>query len=426
MPEVAIFGLWHQGVVAAASLASKTTNVTGLSKDKSVVSHLSEARSPIFEKDLDQLLEAKLSAGFLRFESPAHFDLGNCDIVFLSHDIPTQNNEPDLTEFLSDFEYVLHNCRNDSILVISAQIPVILLDDLELRANDQHPKKRINLTYIPENLRLGSAIDRFISPRLPVVGCDNKNCFERLTQILPQSAKWQPTTKKNAVMLKHTLNSFLGVSICFANEIDSICRRVGANGSEVLSLLKLEPRIGQQLPLSPGLGFSGGTLARDLALLQKIGIQTGSKSLLIDNALPSNNRRNEVLFDSVLEFCDQNSITKLAVLGLTYKASSSTLREAASVVFLKKCEAKNLNTSIFDPNFERIDELDVVEVMNIKSSVESAVSQAELICVFNDGQEILDFDPNKFFSTSRKIYVFDPMRYLDVRSKWIGEKFQFL
>jgi UDPglucose 6-dehydrogenase len=426
MTEIAIFGLWHQGVIAAASLASNVNHVTGLSNDQTIVSLLSKARSPIFETDLDQLLESKLNAGFLSFGSPSNFDFEKVEFIFLSHDIPTKENEPDLTEFLDDFDYVTDHCNEKSIIIISAQIPVTLFDDLDLRVRGQFPEKSLNLCYIPENLRLGSAIDRFMNPQLPVVGSDNKKCFERLVRILPKPSSWQLTTQKNAIMLKHALNSMLGASICFANEIDSICRRVGANGFEVLSLLKLEPRIGRQLPLAPGLGFSGGTLARDLALLQKISNQTGSHSLMIGNILRSNEMRNENLFASVLELCDAKSIENVAILGLTYKASSSTLREAASVKFLRRCEEKKLNIAIFDPNLDRFDEANVIEGMNMEPSVMDAVSKAGLICIFNDSQEILDFDPANFFTANREVYVFDPMRYLDVNTKWIGKNFIFV
>src|SRR5476651_1923622 len=72
-------------------------------------------------------------------------------------------------------------------------------------------------------------------------------------------------------MVKHALNAFLALSICFANELGNLCDEVGADGKRVGEVLRMEPRIGTKAMLMPGLGFSGGTLARDMQTLRSLG-----------------------------------------------------------------------------------------------------------------------------------------------------------
>ena len=60
----------------------------------------------------------------------------------------------------------------------------------------------------------------------------------------------------SAEMVKHSINSFLAMSICFTNELASLAETVGANIKDIETGLKSENRIGKRAYLSPGLAFS--------------------------------------------------------------------------------------------------------------------------------------------------------------------------
>jgi len=55
--EVAVIGLWHQGVVASACLAESGINVIGVNESTSLVESLLVGKSPIFEPGLERLLK---------------------------------------------------------------------------------------------------------------------------------------------------------------------------------------------------------------------------------------------------------------------------------------------------------------------------------------------------------------------------------
>jgi UDPglucose 6-dehydrogenase len=76
---------------------------------------------------------------------------------------------------------------------------------------------------------------------------------------------------RSAEVTKHAINAFLAGCISFANEIGNLCDEAGADALKVAEGIGTDERIGQKLPLKPGLAFAGGTLARDLKILQYLG-----------------------------------------------------------------------------------------------------------------------------------------------------------
>ena len=71
-----------------------------------------------------------------------------------------------------------------------------------------------------------------------------------------------------AEMIKHATNAMLATQISLANELAMIGEGHGADTQLVAKAMKLDPRIGRNAYVRPGLGFAGGTLPRDLRALQ--------------------------------------------------------------------------------------------------------------------------------------------------------------
>src|SRR5437660_12764252 len=86
-------------------------------------------------------------------------------------------------------------------------------------------------------------------------------------------------------MAKHAINAFLGTSISLANEIGDLCAAVGADGHAVARAMRLDRRIGERARVTPGLGFAGGTLARDLRFLERLATEVGLRPTIAPAAL---------------------------------------------------------------------------------------------------------------------------------------------
>jgi UDPglucose 6-dehydrogenase len=101
----------------------------------------------------------------------------------------------------------------------------------------------------------------------------------------PFAAELLWMSPESAEMVKHALNGFLAISVCYANELGDICADVGADMNDVTRGLRSDPRIGTKAYLRAGEAYTGGTLGRDVVTLATVG--TGP---LIAAIKPSNDR----------------------------------------------------------------------------------------------------------------------------------------
>ncbi|PYJ41640.1 MAG: UDP-glucose/GDP-mannose dehydrogenase family protein, partial [Verrucomicrobia bacterium] len=113
--------------------------------------------------------------------------------------------------------------------------------------------------------------------------------------------------------------------------------------------LRSESRIGPKAYIRAGSAFAGGTLARDVVTLTKIAGEHGQEAVLIKAILRSNEghkdwamRRLETLFPNLGQI-------KVAVLGLTYKPGTDTLRRSSSVELCSALLMRGCVVYCFDP-----------------------------------------------------------------------------
>jgi len=352
--RLAVLGLWHQGLVAAACLADLGYTVSASDPSRDVVAGLKAGRPPVSEPGLEALVRQGVEAGRLQFHDDMAAAVEGAAFVFVAFDTPVDDQDrSDLSGIYDAVRGIAGRLAPDAVVYVTAQVPVgtcARLHDL-LRA---HGAGQVSIAYSPENLRLGQAIERFRHPALPVIGTDDDRTFARLTELLaPLSSDWRRTNLATAETLKHALNGFLAVSICFANELGNLCDAVGADGAKIAELLRLEPRVGPKAMLVPGLGFSGGTLARDIATLRGLGDDHGIATTMLDGAWASNQAQNKTVVQRLKALLPSLATARVCVLGLTYKADTSTLRRSAAIEVIDELLAAGATVTAHDPGVDR-------------------------------------------------------------------------
>src|SRR5262249_4304466 len=133
---------------------------------------------------------------------------------------------------------------------------------------------------------------------------------------------------ESAEMTKHALNAFLATSVTFINELARVCEAVGADAKEVERGLKSEARIGPKAYLSPGAAFAGGTLARDVGFLIELGQKHHVGTPLFQGVKAGNDLHKDWLRQWLLRLAAGIEGPTVAVLGLTYKPGTNTLRRS--------------------------------------------------------------------------------------------------
>ena len=353
---VTVLGLWHQGIVAAACHADWNYDVIASDHDAVKISRLSQGKAPLFEPGLDDLLQRGLTAGKLKFTAAPVDAVKDSTFVLIAFDTPVDDNDrSDLTEIFLTIDEITPSLADGVVLHITAQVPVGTCDKLTARIRQMRPQLKFGIVYSPENLRLGQAIERYRKPPLPVLGSDDSAAIDALEKLYaPCGVKWERCTLRTAEMSKHALNGFLALSVTFANELGNLCDSVGADGYRLAELLRLEPRIGTKAMLFPGLGFSGGTLARDLQTLRGLGDKFTIETNLFDGAWTSNQHQNRLVARRLKShFGGSLAGKKICVLGLTYKPDTSTLRRSAALEVIADLAAAGAEISTSDPKADR-------------------------------------------------------------------------
>jgi UDPglucose 6-dehydrogenase len=350
-----VIGLWHQGIVGAACLAELGVSVVAADHDAGKVERLGGGKAPLYEPGLDALIAAGLGSGRLRFSADVAASVEGCPYVLIMFDTPVNDrDESDLSEVFATAAEIAPHLQEGVVLYVTAQVPVGSCDEIARIIREASPSLKFGIAYTPENLRLGQAIERFRRPALPVIGADDPATLDRLEPLLaPLGVKWERVDLRTAEMTKHALNAFLATSICFANELGNLCDEVGADGRRVAEVLRLEPRVGPKAMLFPGLGFAGGTLARDMQTLRSLGDRTGLETPLLDGAWESNGRQNQLVARKLRKAFGDLKGVRAAVLGLTYKPDTSTLRRSASLEIIADMAAAGMIVAAHDPKADR-------------------------------------------------------------------------
>lgn len=344
------------------------------------IAKLKQGHAQVFEPGLDSLLAKGIASGRLNFTTSHTEAVRGAPYVFVMFDTPVdENDQSDLTDIFRTIESIAPAIAPGATILVTSQVPVGTCDELKKILRKAAPDSTATFAYSPENLRLGQAIERFMAPPLPVIGCDDAETFEQLLKIFrPLAPEWHRVSLRSAEMLKHALNAFLGLSICFANELGNICDAVGADGMRVGEMLRLEPRVGAKAMLLPGLGFSGGTLARDMQTLRGLGRRHHLETPLLDGAWTSNAEQNRLVVRKLKKALPKLEGARVTVFGLTYKADTSTLRRSAALQVIADLAAEGAIVSAHDPKADR-DELSALKGFTFFDDPLDAVRDAEAL-----------------------------------------------
>jgi UDPglucose 6-dehydrogenase len=382
MKKIFVIGIWHLGSVVSACLGDLGNQIFCFDYDSKVREDLRKGKLPIEEPELTDLF----SKGNINVEDNLE-KIKECDFVYLAFDTPLDNqNKPDLQ--------LIHQAIRDSIpylknqiIIISSQIPVGTSDKiLQILSNSN---KGNEICYTPENLRLGNAINCYMKPERMVFGLSSEDIKKDIEELfLPIKTEKHFTTLKIAEMLKHTLNAYLATLISFSGEISDICEKQRINAYEVIRLLKLDERVSKKAPLEPGLGFSGGTLKRDLQVLR--GLQN---TLLIDAVFKANEWRAWKLPLIILS----KPYKSVGILGVTYKKGTDTLRDSPAINLMKNL--KGINFYVYDPLCR-----EKIVGAKVCSSIKEVAENSEVIVIFTDYdefKEIVNYDVDFIIDTKR-------------------------
>jgi len=312
---------------------------------------LNAGQTPVHEPDLPEIIQRNLRAGRLHYTTDYSEGLAKAELVFICTDTPMDaNDDSDLSSIYTIAENIGRHVRGDIVLCVTAQVPIGTSEDLAKVVRSLAPAHACGVAYVPEFLRLGIAVGTFRQADRFVIGCNDPAVAERVATLYkPLGRPTVFTDIRSAEMAKHASNAFLATSISFINEIADMCEMLGSDALEVAHILKLDQRIGKQAFLSPGLGFAGGTLGREIRALQKLAKDHQISTPMMDAVWEINAHRAQLVSRRLSALIGSLRNHQVGILGLTYKAGTSTLRRAISLDIARDLIGQGAKVKAFDP-----------------------------------------------------------------------------
>jgi len=346
--NILVVGLWHLGCVTAACLAKKH-RVIGYDPSPQAVDDLKLGKPPLYEPHLVEALVDAGVLGSLSFTSDLASAVHKSDAIYIAFDTPVDKDDKvDLSPVENALAEATQHMRDGQLVIVSSQVPVGTCR--RLHAKILAAGKNVGFCYTPENLRLGTALEAFMKPERIVFGVSDMSLQGKLEEIFAGvSGERIYMSLQSAEMVKHAMNSYLALMISFSGEISNLCEQTDANAIPVMDALRKERRVSPNAPLSPGLGFGGGTLARDLQILRGIGKEKGIATPMLDATFNSNRERMDYVRQRLSFALGGLAGKEVAFFGLTYKPNTDTLRRSLALDVIDSLKSSGARVRAYDP-----------------------------------------------------------------------------
>ena len=407
--KVSVVGLWHLGCVTAACLTKLGHNVTAFDEDPQLIRNLKLGHPPLYEPGLTELIIDGINNNSLNFVNNPE-GLRDSDVIWVTYDTPIDDaGQANVNEVIKKLRKLFAYFKNNALVIISSQLPLGTTQKIVSIFQQSHKEKQLDFIYSPENLRLGKAINLFLHPDRIIMGIrseTSKVIVCNLLQPMADTIIWMSI--ESAEMTKHAINTFLATSIVFINELATLCEFYGADAHSVALGLKSDSRIGKKAYLTPGGGFSGATLARDVTYLKQLCEVIGLNQSFFQFILLSNQKHNDWTQKKITENIHELRGKTVAVLGLAYKPGTDTLRQSKAIKISLWLSSQGAIVNAYDPAIQNLAP-ELEQFINLQRDLASALHKADVVVV---GTECPEFMNIQIEQLANEPYIFDMSGFL--------------
>jgi len=400
---ISMIGLGYIGLPTAALFASRKKKVIGVDLSPHVVQIINRGEIHIVEPELDMIVHAAVTEGFLK----ASLTPEPADAFVVA--VPTpfmDDHKPDLSYIESAAKMIAPVLAKRNLVILESTSPVGATEKMaawlaEARPDLSFPHQAgedadIQVAHCPERVLPGKVVHELVENDRVIGGMSNKASEMAIALYRTfVEGKLIVTNARTAEMCKLTENSFRDVNIAFANELSIICDKLDVNVWELISLANHHPRVNI---LQPGAGVGGHCIAVDPWFIVDT---TPDEARIIRMAREINDFKPNWVVEKVkaaiidtLAANPDKSIkdVKVACLGLAFKPDIDDLRESPAVEITREISETGCQVLAVEPNLDDIpDNLDISNLSLV--TLDDALNNADIICVivkhkqFNEAAE---------------------------------------
>jgi UDPglucose 6-dehydrogenase len=418
--RVTVIGIGYLGLTHAVCMAELGHDVLAIDVDVAKVARAASGETPFFEPGLEPLLRKNLEAGRLRFTTSCAEVAEFGDVHFLCVGTPqSADGSADLRYVDAAIEVLAPRLTRGCVVVGKSTVPVGTARRIAARLRDLAPAgDDVELAWNPEFLREGHAIQDSLSPDRLVFGVTSASSTERLRAVyavpLANGVPGLVMDLETAELVKVAANSFLATKISFINAMAEVCEATGADVTRLAAALAHDDRIGGKF-LSPGLGFGGGCLPKDIrafrATARELGV--GSVVSFLGEVDAINMSRRSRVTDLAREAVGGTLAgQRVAVLGVAFKPGSDDVRDSPSLDVCDRLSREGALVSVHDP-VAMTNAARVQPDLRYAETVTDAAAGADLVMHLTEWADYRAIDPVAFGSVVARRNIVDGRCALD-------------
>jgi len=415
---ISVVGLGYIGLPTAAVFASRKKKVIGVDVNQRAVDTINRGEIHIVEPDLDMVVHAAVTEGYLRATTKAE----PADAFLIAVPTPFKDDhEPDLSYIESASKAIAPVLKKGDLVILESTSPVGATEQMaawlaEARPDLSFPQTHgedsdIRVAHCPERVLPGHVLRELVQNDR-VIGGMTAKCSEAAVRLYKTFVEGECviTNARTAEMCKLTENSFRDVNIAFANELSIICDKLDINVWELIRLANRHPRVNI---LQPGPGVGGHCIAVDPWFIVST---TPEQARLIRTAREVNDSKPQWVLDkvklAVAEFLLANpektaKEVTIACFGLAFKPDIDDLRESPAVAIAQQVVAIHPGPVLaVEPNIEELPSK-LAGKLGL-SNIEAALAEADVVVLLVDHKEFKEIPAS----------ILASHRVVDTRGVW--------
>ena len=219
-----------------------------------------------------------------------------CDVIFVC--VPTPMNMETgeaylgiVQEVVTEVDRLAADLDKWPIMVVKSTVPPGTVESL-----NEGFAFHSTVAFNPEFLTEANAVNDFLNQDRIIIGADDVASGEKVFEVFNHAfpnVNIQVTNTRTAEMVKYTTNCFLATKVSFANEIYEICEQSGIDYNDMITLAKLDKRLGNSHWMVPGpdgdRGYGGHCFPKDMQALVYFAEQLNLQTPVISAAIFTNN-----------------------------------------------------------------------------------------------------------------------------------------
>lgn len=398
---ISIVGLGYIGLPTAAVFASRKVKVIGVDVNQHAVDTINRGQIHIIEPDLDMVVHAAVSEGYLRATTrPEPADAFLIAVPTPFKQGPTGPHHPDMDYIESASKSVAAVLKAGDLVILESTSPVGATEQMaawlaEARPDLTFPQTHgeasdIRIAHCPERVLPGQVLRELVQNDR-VIGGMTPKCSDAATRLYKTFVQGEcvVTNARTAEMCKLTENSFRDVNIAFANELSIVCDKLDINVWELIKLANRHPRVNI---LQPGPGVGGHCIAVDPWFIVS---QSPDHARLIRCAREVNDSKPSWVVDKaktavkvLLAKSPGRAIETVTVscLGLSFKANIDDTRESPAVDIVRTLTREHPGqVLVAEPHLSSLPQSLIGERVTLVPTDE-AIDRADVIVMLVDHQ----------------------------------------